>query len=154
MSPQSNSSRPGSVRKLLQVPDGLTRCAVCNEYRGVMALNDLPGFSSSIYRDEDPRTPLTVSCICDGILCGTCKKNRIHRPISNSWSERGGFGHWPYFSAMIPCDDCRAKKEAEEHDVRHARKTQPIVRDLHGEDSEEENHAGFLRHWGRPRKNV
>jgi|ERR1700733_420327 hypothetical protein len=116
---------PRKDATLLPVPEGLSRCPICNEYRGVMALRDLPNFSSSIYRYEEPSTPLRVQCICDGILCRTCNKNRIHRPISNRWDERGGFGHMPYFTAMIPCKDCRAKKNAEEDEERQARKTQP-----------------------------
>lgn len=98
---------PG-VRPLLPVPPGLSRCPVCNEYRGTIDLDD-----------ESPHSRrkgdfLTVQCICDGIICPRCKKNRIHRPISNVWSERGGFGHIPYLAAMGPCRECHTKRLAEE----------------------------------------
>jgi len=151
MSQDNNAHRNDAT--LLPVPEGLSRCTVCDEYRGVMALNSVPGFSSSIYRYEDPSTPLTVQCICDGILCRTCKKNRIHRPISNTWDERGGFGHWPYFTAMMPCKECRTKK-AKEDEERQARNAQPAVPNLEDDNSEEENQEAFVRHWSRPKKNV
>jgi hypothetical protein len=89
------------------VPPGLFRCPVCNEYRGFIDIDDL-SVHSRCKGDF-----LTVQCICDGILCPRCKINRIHRPISNVWSERGGFGHVPYFAAMGYCNECRAKREAE-----------------------------------------
>jgi hypothetical protein len=65
-----------------------------------------------------------VQCICDGILCRRCKINRIHRPISNVWDERGGFGHIPYFAAMASCNECRAKQEAEEAAAQEKRRSQ------------------------------
>jgi hypothetical protein len=133
---QEFKSTPRKDSRLLPVPEGLSRCPICDEFRGVIALRHLPSFSSSIYRYEDPNTPLTVKCICDGILCRTCNTNRIHRPISNTWDERGGFGHWPYFSAMIPCKDCRAKKKAKEDVERLARKAQPAVQNPEDDDSE------------------
>lgn len=133
---QEFNSTPRKDSPLSPVPEGLSRCPICAEYRGVMALGYLHNFSSSIYRYENPSTPLTVQCICDGILCRTCNKNRIHRPLSNSWEERGGFGHMPYFAAMIPCKDCRAEKKAKEDEERLARKAQPAVQNLEDDDSE------------------
>jgi hypothetical protein len=134
---QEFNNAPRKDVTLLLVPEGLSRCPICDEYKGVMALGHLTGFSSSIYRFEDSSTPLTVQCICDGILCRTCNKNRIHRPISNTWDERGGFGHMPYFAAMMPCKDCRAKKKAKEDEERQARKAQSAVQNLDSDDSEE-----------------
>jgi len=93
---------------LLPVPSGLARCPVCNEYRGTIDLDD-QSVHSRCKGDF-----LTVQCICDGIPCPCCKINRIHRPISNIWTERGGFGHIPYFAAFGSCNDCRAKREAED----------------------------------------
>jgi len=100
--PAKPSARP--------VPPGLVRCPVCNEYRGTIGIDD----ESPHSRRQGDFT--TVQCICDGILCPRCKVNRIHRPISNVWDERGGFGHIPYFAAMGPCNECRAKREAEDAD--------------------------------------
>jgi hypothetical protein len=97
---------------LLSVPDGLTRCPVCNEYRGVMALKDIPNLDPS-FRDVNPDTPLRVQCICDGVLCHRCKVNRFHRPTTNVWTERGGFFHIPDFRALFPCDDCNEKRNEE-----------------------------------------
>lgn len=101
------------VSPLLPVPEGLARCPVCNEFRGAMALRELPD-PHGLYEEENPETPLSVQCICDGVLCPRCKVNRFHRPISNVWSERGGFGHIPYFRSWFPCDECyRKQKKAE-----------------------------------------
>ena len=51
---------------------------------------------------------LTVSCLCDGILCSKCKKNKIHRPISNYYDPKENrIWHVPYFGGMIPCAECR-----------------------------------------------
>jgi hypothetical protein len=97
---------------LLPVPEGLARCPVCNEYKGVVALRDVPD-PRGLNQDENPDTPLRMQCICDGILCPRCQINKFHRPISNVWNERGGFGHIPYFRAWFPCDECNAKKQAE-----------------------------------------
>jgi hypothetical protein len=97
---------------LLPVPEGLSRCPVCNEYRGVMALKDIPD-PQGLYRDQNPETPLRVQCICDGVLCPRCKKNRFHRPISNVWTERGGFEHIPAFRGWFPCDECEEVRQAE-----------------------------------------
>jgi hypothetical protein len=112
VSPSLNATNPSNpaTPSALPVPPGLSRCPVCNEYRGTIGIDD-----QSIY-SERKGDFLTVQCICDGILCRRCKNNRIHRPISNVWDERGGFGHIPYFAAMASCNECRAKKEAEEAD--------------------------------------
>lgn len=110
VSPFLNATNPPNpaTPSALPVPPGLSRCPVCNEYRGTLGIDD-----------ESPHSRgkgdfLSVQCICDGILCRCCKVNRIHRPISNVWTERGGFGHVPYFAAWGSCKECRAKKEAEE----------------------------------------
>lgn len=89
------------------IPRGLARCPVCNEYRGAVLNDDL---SPSSRREE---AVVAVLCICDGIPCPKCGKERIHRPISNYWNEATGtILHCPYFSAQIPCSTCRAKQEA------------------------------------------
>ena len=86
-------------------PRGLVRCPVCNEYRGAVRNDDLPPASQ---REE---AVVAVLCICDGILCQKCGKGRIHRPISNYWDEaRGALIHCPWFSAQVPCGQCRAEE--------------------------------------------
>lgn len=108
-SPSFNETKPPSptTPSALPVPPGLSRCPVCNEYRGTIGIDD-----------ESPHSRvkgdlLSVQCICDGILCRRCNVNRIHRPISNVWTERGGFGHVPYFAAWGSCNECRAKQEVD-----------------------------------------
>jgi len=53
---------------------------------------------------------VTLSCLCWGILCGRCKKNRVYRPISNTYNpESNRLEHVPWFGGMMPCDECRNK---------------------------------------------
>lgn len=111
---------PPEDAPLLPVPDGLTRCPVCGEYRGVMALKDVSD-PEGLHRDKNPDTPLRVQCICGGVLCPRCKVNKFHRPTSNVWTERGGFAHVPALRACFPCDDCNAKREAEAAALRRQR---------------------------------
>ncbi len=107
----------------MPVPKGLTKCPVCGEYRGKVSGRDLTIDVEDLdlnyyldrveyelrmsYRDD----AYTVSCLCDGIPCPRCHKNKIHRPISNSYNEKANtVEHWPYFSGQIPCGECRSKK--------------------------------------------
>jgi len=84
------------------VPRGLYRCPVCNEYRGAILKEDYP-------ENLRPEPVLAVLCICDGIPCNKCGTGRIHRPISNYWSEElGGAVHCPWFSCMVSCEACKA----------------------------------------------
>jgi hypothetical protein len=89
------------------IPRGLVRCEVCHEYRGAVRNDDLPTASQ---REE---AVVAVLCICDGIPCRKCETGRIHRPISNYWSEaKGALIHCPWFSAQAPCDQCRAEQQS------------------------------------------
>jgi hypothetical protein len=95
----------------IKIPDGLRKCEVCDEYKGSVMEKDLnwEGFSDKENRERSERY-LTVSCLCDGILCGTCKQNKIHRPTSNSYYEENNcIEHSPYFVGMMPCGECRKK---------------------------------------------
>jgi hypothetical protein len=75
----------------------LVRCQACGEYRG-----------STIPEGEGP---IAVSCLCDGIICTRCKTQRIHRPISNYFSEVDGqIWHVPYFKTL--CSDCITRHNA------------------------------------------
>ena len=126
----------------LPVPKGLSRCPICNEYRGVID----PSWINRL-EDDDPSLQVVVACWCDGIPCGTCGKNRIRRPTSSTWDERGGLGHVPYFAVNIPCAECHAKKKAKEDEEQRARKAQPAVQDRDDDDpSSEENREAFRRH--------
>lgn len=78
------------------IPPGFTHCATCGEFTG-----STPG------RDGDIR----VRCLCEGIPCPRCKINKIHRPISNSYdAETDTIEHWPYFSGMVPCQECKERE--------------------------------------------
>ena len=111
--PQRELAQPAATkppdldtRPILPVPPGLSRCPDCNQYRGTIGIAD-----DSIHsRKKGDSTE--VQCICDGILCPRCKVNRILRPGTNQWGERGGFGHTSYLAAGLPCRECWAKDEA------------------------------------------
>jgi hypothetical protein len=85
---------PPADAPLLPVPDGLSRCPVCNEYKGVMAFREVPNLVES-NPDVNPETPMRVQCICDGVLCPGCEKNWYHRPGTNVWEARVGVLHFP-----------------------------------------------------------
>ena len=111
--PQPELAQPAATktpdldtRPILPVPPGLSRCPDCNQYRGTIGIAD-----DSIHSRKKGDS-LEVQCICDRILCSRCKVNRILRPGTNQWGERGGFGHTPYFVAGLPCRACREKDEA------------------------------------------
>jgi hypothetical protein len=89
-----------------KIPEGFIKCEVCGEYNGETKMKNLNG--GSPLSDEESEEYISVSCLCKGIPCPKCKKNKIHRPITNSYSEEdNSVGHWPYFSGMRACDECR-----------------------------------------------
>jgi hypothetical protein len=94
------------------VPHGLVRCEACGELRGSGYAPDPP--------DHKTVSRVTVSCLCDGLICGNCGEGRIHRPISNYYDEETGkVWHVPYFMAMKPCGVCGA------HDWREYDESRP-----------------------------
>jgi hypothetical protein len=81
----------------IKILRSLHKCEVCGEYKGRLKKSD---------------KYLTVYCLCDGILCCKCKRNKIHRPISNYYDEANNkIWHSPWFSYMKFCDECKNKKE-------------------------------------------
>ena len=111
--PQPELAQPAATktpdldtRPILPVPPGLSRCPVCNQYRGTIGIDD-----ESIHSRKKGDS-LEVQCICDGILCPRCKVNRTLRPGTNQWGDRGGFGHTSYLAAGLPCRECWAKDQA------------------------------------------
>jgi hypothetical protein len=100
---------------LLLVPDGLVRCAGCDEFKGIIALRDLPQLQGQGY---DPDTPLRVQCICDGIPCPRCNRNHFHKPGTCVWSKRGGIAYIPEWRGAFPCDECNEQREAHAAEVR------------------------------------
>jgi len=92
-----------------KIPKGLHQCKICGEYKGKMLEKDLNWGDSFDGENKEKSTQyLSVSCLCDGILCPKCKKNKIHRPISNYYDPKENqIWHIPYFGGMIPCAECR-----------------------------------------------
>lgn len=94
------------------VPNGLYKCEKCGEYKGSVKHKDL-NWDGSVFDTaevEESQKILTVSCLCDGILCPKCQKNKIHRPVSNSYDlETNTIEHWPWFTGMAGCEECRKK---------------------------------------------
>ncbi len=82
------------------IPQGLTRCPACGELTGTF-----------LYKDQWGEEFTPVRCICEGILCRGCGKNKIRRPTSNHYDEETGrVWHTPYFAVVSPCDACRARR--------------------------------------------
>ena len=91
------------------IPKGLYKCEQCCEYKGKVMEKDL-NWDGTFNKAEAEKSKeyLGVSCLCDGILCHKCKKNKIHRPTSNSYyADTNTIGHHPYFSGMKSCGECR-----------------------------------------------
>lgn len=92
-----------------KLPGSIAKCEVCGEYRGEAKKKDI-NFTVP-FRGEEGEQYISVSCFCDGISCPKCKKNKIHRPISNSYDpESNEIWHRPYFSGMRVCDECEKEK--------------------------------------------
>ena len=90
-----------------KVPEGLVKCEICGEYKGKVQEKYL-NWEGSYRKEESEESEeyLGVSCLCDGIPCPKCKKNKIHRPISNSYDEESNsISHSFYLSGMIPCGE-------------------------------------------------
>lgn len=84
-----------------KIPKGLHKCGKCGEYKG--STND----EVVVEKDEGY---LTASCLYEGILCHKCKKNKIHRPISNYYDQRTNqIWHHPYFTGMMGCGECKER---------------------------------------------
>lgn len=94
----------------MQIPPGFERCQVCGEFNGTTLAKYLDWSGS---HQPDDEKELSVSCLCKGILCKKCKRNKIHRPISNSYDpDTNRIWHWAYFMGLAPCDECHAKEQA------------------------------------------
>ena len=91
------------------IPPSLVRCDICGDYRGEAKWKELDHCADS-FREDDEMI-VTFSCLCWGILCGRCKKNRIYRPISNTYNPKSNrLEHVPWFCGMMPCHECRRKE--------------------------------------------
>ncbi len=96
-----------------KIPEGLYKCEKCGEYKGRVKEKDL-NWEDTYFKEDAEKSEecLGVTCLCEGILCPKCKKNKIHRPISNSYDkETNTIWHSPWFSGMKVCDECRERKK-------------------------------------------
>lgn len=97
------------MQKLMKVPSGLVKCEVCGEYKGNVKEKDLNWEGHALRADKrESDAILSVSCLCDGVLCPRCKRNKMRRPISNSYDETTNqVWHTPVFIGMAGCSQCR-----------------------------------------------
>ncbi|HZQ66262.1 MAG TPA: hypothetical protein VFA66_13660 [Gaiellaceae bacterium] len=88
----SDAQRP------LVVPAGLRRCPCCREFKG---RGIVPGWRYDLLEI------VPVTCLCEGILCRYCDAGKIHRPLSNYFSERDGkVIHVSSFGWAKACQAC------------------------------------------------
>ena len=95
------------------IPPGFVKCEVCGEYNGSTSRENLDWFCPEGF---EPGEMTSVSCLCKGIPCPICKKNKVHRPCSNSYEEdTNHIGHWPYFTGQSGCWECVRKREQQKN---------------------------------------
>jgi hypothetical protein len=86
------------------------KCRKCGEYNGAIKKKEL--YPKGSFNEEEAEEYITVSCLCNGILCSRCKKNKINRPISNSYCPGSNtIEHWPWFTGWMLCRECMKKDE-------------------------------------------
>ena len=89
-----------------KIPEGFIKCKVCGEYNGETKMKNLNWGDEPCWKNSS-EDYVTVSCLCYGILCHKCKKNKVSRPISNSYYEEDNtVWHHPYFTGMRACSEC------------------------------------------------
>lgn len=94
----------------MKIPSGLIQCKVCGQYKGKVKEKDLSWGGFDQEEKEKSSVYLSVSCLCEGIRCPMCKKNKIPKPISNSYDEKTNqVWHTPSFMGLAGCSECRAK---------------------------------------------
>jgi hypothetical protein len=65
----------------------LARCPRCGELRGDSA-----------------------SCLCEGLVCGACGSERIHRPLTSYWDETAQcLINVPHFTYLRRCRTCNTR---------------------------------------------
>ena len=135
MGPIINWSLREWVLVMSDIPPGFERCPVCGEFNGTTRAKYLswdgepPASVGSVELSEDlradlremkrrseatkdPEREVKVTCLCQGPLCKQCGVTRIHRPGSNSYSEKTrSVGHWALLLGMFPCRQCRGLDE-------------------------------------------
>lgn len=99
--------------KAQKIPDGFLKCEQCGEYRGKTRANNLNWeVSPDVGGKSRSEELISVTCLCDGIVCSQCKINKIHKPGSNTYDRvENRIEHWFYLSGMFPCAECRKKND-------------------------------------------
>lgn len=109
--PSQNRNTKDSKKEQMnshKIPKGLHKCQRCGEYKGQGREKDLFPPDRLGYETKGGLGYFEVSCLCDGILCPKCKKNKIHRPISNYYDEESNsIWHVPHFVGQFGCAKCR-----------------------------------------------
>ena len=112
-----NSPAKSPINLCDKIPPGFRLCDECGEYTGTTQSKYLR-WREFHPRLATPEEPVSVRCLCEGILCKCCGKRFIHRPISNSYdSDDNSIWHWPWFTGMIPCEDCK-KRDGQKQQTR------------------------------------
>ena len=92
----------------MPIPPGYIRCDDCGEFNGTTAAKHLTWHELDPKRD--PEDPVSVSCLCKGILCRICGKKRLHRPTSTSYDKATNtIGHWSWTTGMLGCRTCQRR---------------------------------------------
>jgi hypothetical protein len=101
----------------MPLTDRLHQCPTCGEYRGGIRARSLNWPKSPIPAPAS-ETELTFSCICSGIACPRCRKNRIRRPGSNYYDPvQNELLHVPVMAGVFgSCQECREKQRREYRD--------------------------------------
>ena len=91
-------------------PPGFVKCPTCGEYNGETLWENLTWRGP--HHDAGPGATVRVRCLCNGVLCQRCKKNKVHASGSSSYDEATNtVGHWPWFAGMAPCRECAEKEK-------------------------------------------
>ena len=94
-------------------PPGFVKCPTCGEFNGETLWENLTWLGPD--EEARPGEIIRVRCLCNGTLCQRCKKNTVHASGSSSYEESTNrIGHWPWFSGLAPCRECREKEKRKE----------------------------------------
>jgi len=116
------------------IPRGLTKCKICGEYKGRVQEKDLElPEKFSDYETENGLGYFDVTCICEGILCPVCKKNKIRKPNSNHYVvETNDVWHTPHnITYPTQCRECNNPDYMHEEEAEKSfRRGQRFVNDM------------------------
>ena len=81
------------------------KCPTCGEYNGETRWENLTWLGPC--HDGRPGDIVRVKCLCNGVLCRGCGKNKVHASGSNSYDKATNtIDHWPWFAGLAPCWEC------------------------------------------------